>query len=94
MKQIKEEDDEPSTKEEELVEVIIDKEVIKRNVLVAALLENNEREKLVEFLKNNQYVCAWSYKDMPGIDLAYMCHELKIDLIYPAVKQKSWRFSP
>ena len=31
---------------------------------------------------------------MPGIDLAYMCHELNINQAYPAVKQKPWRFSP
>ena len=40
----------------------------KRKVLVEALLETDEKEKLVEFLKNNQDVFAWSHKDMPRID--------------------------
>ena len=47
----------------------------------------------MEFLKNNQDIFAWSHKDMPGIDSAYICHELNINPIYPTVKQKPRCFS-
>ena len=52
MKQIEEEDDEPRTKVEELLEVTLDEEVIERKVLVGALLEKNEK-KNGGILKNN-----------------------------------------
>ena len=45
-------------------------------------------------MKNNWDVFAWSHKDMLGIDTTYMCHELNIDLVYPAIKQKPWHFFP
>ena len=86
MKQIEEERDEPRIKVKELVEEILDEKIIERKTLVRAQLEKNDREKLVEFLKNNQDAFAWSYKDMPVIDSAYMCHELNINPTYPAVK--------
>ena len=94
MKQIEEENDEPRTKVEELVEEILDEKMIERKVLVGARLKKNKKEKLVEFLKNNQDVFAWSHKDMLGIDSTYMCHELNINPNYPVVKQKPRHFSP
>ena len=44
-------------------------------------------------MKNNQDVFAWSHKNIPRIDSAYMCHELNIDPTYPAVKQNPQYFS-
>ena len=62
--------------------------MVERKVLARARLERNGRKRLVEFFKNNQDVFVWSHKDMPGIDSAYMCHELNINPAYPAIKQK------
>ena len=65
MKQIEEEDDELRTNMEELVEVMLDENALERKMLVGSLLEANEKENLVEFLRNNQDVFAWSHKNMP-----------------------------
>ena len=94
MKQIRKEDDEPRTKVEELVEIMFDENASKRKVLVGALLEANEKKKLVEFLKNNQDIFAWLHEDMPRIDPNYMCHELNVYSAYLAMKQKHQCFSP
>ena len=51
MKQTQEENNEPRTKVEELVEVILDENASERKVLVGALLEADKKERLVEFLK-------------------------------------------
>ena len=86
MKQVEEEDDKPRTKVDELVEEILNEKMTEKKVLVGAQLEKNEKKKLMEFLKSNQDVFAWSHKDMPEIDSAYMCHELNINPPYPTVK--------
>jgi len=37
-----------------------------------------EKEKLVEFLKNNVDVFVWSTYNAPGIDLEFICHRLNV----------------
>ena len=94
MKQIKEEDNKPRTKLEELVEVILDERIVERKMSMGALLAKSEKERLVKFLNNKQDVFAWSHKYMPKIDSNYTCHKLNIDLDYPTVEQKPRCFSP
>ena len=47
---------------------------------VGAQLPPQEKEELVEFLKRNIDVFAWDACDAPGIDLAFICHHLNINL--------------
>lgn len=44
-------------------------------------LSLDKKEKLVTFLRNNANVFAWSHKDMPRIDLGFICHCLFVHLI-------------
>ena len=37
------------------------------------------KEKIVEFLKKNLDVFAWTHKDMPGIDDQVIEHQLNVD---------------
>ena len=37
-----------------------------------------EREELIEFLKQNIDVFAWSTYEAPGVDPEFMCHHLKL----------------
>ena len=55
---------------------------------VGALLFEVERAKLVTFLKGNMDVFAWLHKDMPGITPEHVVHCLKIDPVFPPVRQK------
>ena len=45
---------------------------------VRAQLPLAKKEKLVEFLKNNVDVFAWSTYDAPGIDPKFICHRLNV----------------
>ena len=47
---------------------------------VGAQLPLVEKEELVEFLKANVDVFAWSAYEAPGIDLDFICHQLNVSL--------------
>ena len=51
-------------------------------------LETTTKQVLVEFLRRNQDVFAWSDKDMVGIDPAVISHVLNINKSFPPVQQK------
>ena len=42
-------------------------------------LPQYKNEGLIKYLKENQDVFAWSYEDMPGIDIAIIQHRLNVD---------------
>ena len=45
------------------------------------------------FLKSNQDVFAWTYEDMPGIDLSVIVHRLNVSPSFPPVRQKKRVFA-
>ncbi|RDX99702.1 hypothetical protein CR513_17219, partial [Mucuna pruriens] len=45
---------------------------------IGTTLDEKEEELLVSTLQKNADVFAWTAKDMPGLDLRFMCHELSI----------------
>ena len=48
---------------------------------------------MVECLKKNKDVFAWSHKDIPWIDHVKANHYLNIDPTFPSIKQKQRRFA-
>ena len=50
------------------------------------------REKLLEFLRKNKEVFAWSHLDMSGIRLEVITHRLNVDLNHKPVRQKRRKF--
>ena len=54
-------------------------------------MKNEEKEKLVNFLRANIDVFAWHPYNMSGIDAKVMCHRLHIDKNFKPVKQKPRR---
>ena len=48
----------------------------------------NERDQLVNFLKQNIDIFVWSPSDMPGIDRKAITHRLNIDPKSTPIKQK------
>ena len=78
---------------EPLCEEFLDQKGEKK-VFVGSLLSSDERERLVQFLKENQDVFAWSHRDMPGINPAVACHKLHIDPSLRPYRQRQRRFAP
>ena len=54
---------------------------------VGAQLPHQEKEELIEFLKRNIDVFAWDACDAPGIDPAFICHRLNVNLSSTPKKQ-------
>ena len=51
---------------------------------VGAKLPLQEKEKLLEFLRANVDVFAWSPYEAPGVDPNFICHRLKVNpLVIP-----------
>ena len=46
---------------------------------IGSQLPQQEREELVEFLKQNIDVFAWNAYEAPGVDLEFICHHLNVN---------------
>ena len=71
-------------KEEEKVEALetmelVDEEPMK-TTRVGTTMSVDMKKKLVQFLKENLDIFAWSHKDMPGISPEIIQHKLDVDL--------------
>ena len=73
---------------EDLDEVLLDEEDPTRVIKVGKELKVEIKARLVEFLKKNQDIFAWSHKDMVGISPSVISHLLNIDKNYPPMQQK------
>ena len=71
-------------KEEEKVEALetmelVDEELMK-TTRVGTTTSVDMKKKLVQFLKENLDIFAWSHEDMPGISPEIIQHKLDVDL--------------
>ena len=64
------------------------------HVMIGTELTEQLRNVLVEFLKKNHDVFAWSQGNVPGIDPQFVVHKLFIDLKHYPVHKKRRKFSP
>ena len=79
-------------KEEEKVEAqetveLVDEEPTKTTRIGTTLSKENKK-KLVQFLKGNLDIFAWSHKDMLGIFTEVIQHQLNVDLEKKPVQQR------
>ena len=65
--------------------VLLCEDVLDRTVTVGRGLEEAEESRLIQFLRNNQDVFAWSSSDLRGVSREVMEQELRVD---PKVKQR------
>ena len=63
---------------EDLVKVIIGDDP-EKFFQVGSQLPQLEKEELVEFLKRNIDVFAWSAYEAPGVDPDFICHHLNVN---------------
>ena len=79
-------------KEEEKVEALVTVELIDgeptKTTRVGTTLSTEMGRRLVQFLKENMVVFAWSHEDMPGISTEIIQHKLNVDLEKTPVQQK------
>ena len=61
---------------------------------VRALLQEDLKEEVVKFLRNNCNVFAWTAADMLGIDPLFMTHKLNVNPERKPIKQKKMNFDP
>ncbi|XXG51512.1 hypothetical protein AAC387_Pa03g0060 [Persea americana] len=76
---------------EDLTKVNIDPADPDRFFLVGSQLPETEKTELLNLLEENKAVFAWTPYEMPGIDPAVICHELKVDPNHKPVLQKPRR---
>uniref|UniRef100_A0A2N9FNL6 Uncharacterized protein n=1 Tax=Fagus sylvatica TaxID=28930 RepID=A0A2N9FNL6_FAGSY len=65
-----------------------------RTTKIGADLSPEMKESLVQFLKDNKDVFAWSHEDMPGINPSIISHKLNVDPSLRPIKQKRRVFAP
>ena len=63
-------------------------------IQVGNTLTTSEKDALVALLTEFKEVFAWSYEDMPGIDIDIVQHCIPTDLTMKLVKQKLRRMKP
>ena len=65
-----------------------------RVLQIGTCLTQEIREGLVDFLRRNIEVFAWSHEDMPGISPEEIVHVLNVDPDMKPMKQKRRKFAP
>jgi hypothetical protein len=60
---------------------------------IRTCLTSEIREGLIDFLRGNLKVFAWSHEDMPGISPEEIVHVLNVDLDMKPIKQKKRKFT-
>ena len=84
-------------KKEEKVEALktvelVDEELTK-TIRVGTTLSTKMKKKLVQFLKDNLDVLAWSHEDMLGISTKIIQHKLNVDPEKKPIQQRRRVFS-
>ena len=57
------------------------------------LFLEEQKQELIDFLKQNLDVFAWTHEDMVGVDVAELVHRLNVRTNAQPVKQKQRRFA-
>ncbi|XP_027337054.1 uncharacterized protein LOC113850691 [Abrus precatorius] len=66
----------------------------KKEIKIGTLMKKQERDKLIKLLHDYNDVFAWSYQDMPGLDVDIVEHKLPLKPECFPVKQKLRRMKP
>ncbi|XP_047340012.1 uncharacterized protein LOC124943561 [Impatiens glandulifera] len=88
MKNFLEHEDEIVSAAETTIEVNLNTQDDHQIVLIGQSLSDDERREMIELLKTNKDVFAWSYKDMPRVDPAIVRHQIPLYLEAKPVKQR------
>ena len=64
---------------------------LKKFFQIGSQLPQQEKEELIEFLKQNIDVFAWSTYEAPRVDPGFICHHLNVNPLVAPKKQPPWR---
>lgn len=73
---------------EHTMKVPLCEDILDRTVIIGKGLEQTEEERLIQFLRNNQDVFAWSSADLKGVNRDVMEHVLNVDPKSKPVRQR------
>ncbi|KAJ8458599.1 hypothetical protein OPV22_031525 [Ensete ventricosum] len=79
---------------EKVLELLLDPSHPDKLVKVGSGLTESQQVQLIEFLRKNEDVFAWSPNDMPGVDPEITQHHLNISPDARPVKQRLCKFAP
>lgn len=82
------------SKENTIMQILVDRENLDRYVGIGSDLDDKIRVQLIELLRRNVSMFAWSIEDMKGIYPKIICHELNVDPSHRPVKQKRRKCGP
>ena len=74
---------------EDLVKITIGDD-LEKFFKIGSQLPQQEREELIEFLKQNIDVFAWNTYEALGVDPEFICHHLNINPLVAPKKQLPW----
>ena len=75
---------------EDLVKIIIGDD-LEKFFQIGSQLPQQEKEELIEFLKQNIDVFAWNTYETPRVDPEFICHNLNVNPLVAPKKQLPWR---
>ena len=73
---------------EELTPVVLDEEHLDRKVYIESSFSKDLVRQLIDFLKHNMDIFAWSHADLEGIDPEVATHRLNVHPRHKPVRQK------
>ena len=79
---------------EALENILLDESNLERHTRVGVDLEEKTKKDLVQFLKKNVDVFAWSHEDMPGINPSVITYRLNVSPSFNPIRQKKRVFAP
>ncbi|GFY99328.1 hypothetical protein Acr_13g0007290 [Actinidia rufa] len=79
---------------EEVAPISIHPDYPDRHIMIGTEITNELHFALINFLKKNSDVFAWSQGDIPGIDLKVAMHKLFTNPKHSLVRQKRRKFAP
>ena len=87
-------EEEGENKVEALETVTLDEDGITKMMRIETTLSPEMRTKLIQFLKENLDVFAWSHEDMPGISPKIIQHKLNVNPERKPIQQRRRAFAP
>ena len=75
---------------EDLVKIIIGDD-LEKFFQIGSQLPQQEKEELIEFLKQNIAVFAWNTYETPRVDPEFICQHLNVNPLVAPKKQLPWR---
>jgi hypothetical protein len=68
--------------------VVLDDKKPDKTTNIGTKMDRRMRKAIIEFLKGNLDVFAWTHEDMPDIDPSVISHKLNVELSIRPIKQK------